>query len=470
MIKIKSIEIFNHKIFGNIKFDFTINGDSVNNVIIAGENGVGKTKLLEELNNISHTPFFLNLSEYSQITHKIIIDLTKENYYNFNNSQEQLKEAILVISKNDSGSIHNSIEFISNHNKISKVIKKDSLETITTLTLNGLYSNVDINYNPRSKVQGPTDKTIDNLSSDIPKDIAYEIIQLLVNISIQDSCELATWVRENKDSKVPEEICDKRLKRFTNAFKSIFGEVITFKEIKNNTIPIFKKENNEIDISSLSSGEKQVIFRGVYLLQNKNSLKGVPVFIDEPEISMHPKWEEKIFNYYKNIFSEDLKQTSQIFIATHSEHILANSLNENDCLIIKLKEKSYNKFYKDGPGIILPTITISEIKYQIFDLYTEDFHCLLYGYIQENLVRNNSGKIVSNPSVKKTDRWLRINKVSLKHYYKQINSTEIKEYDTLPTYIRNCIDHPDIDHSFTERELENSTQELIKIITSNITK
>ena len=64
---------------------------------------------------------------------------------------------------------------------------------------------------------------------------------------------------------------------------------------------------------------------------------------------------------------------------------------------------------------------------------------MLYGYIQENYVSDNNG----NANVKQTDEWLKNQGAILKHYYKQINATNIKEYDTLPTYIRNCIDHPD---------------------------
>ena len=247
----------------------------------------------------------------------------------------------------------------------------------------------------------------------------------------------------------------------------IFGNIIKYKGIKNNSIPIFEKNNNEIEISSLSSGEKQVIFRGVYLLRNKNSLKGVPVFIDEPEISMHPKWEEIIFEYYKNIFSEENIQTSQIFVATHSEHILSNVLNYNDSLVIKIKDNTTQKFYKNGPGIILPTITLAEIKYSIFDLYTMDFHTLLYGYIQQNFVSDNNGQLIDNPNVLQTDEWLKNQNAPLKEYIKQFSPTHTKHYETLPTYIRNCIDHPDDEHSYSNEELITSIEKMIEIVNSN---
>lgn len=465
MIKIKSIKFFNHKIFGNQKFDFTKDGvNPVKNIIIAGENGSGKTKLLEELYNISNAKFYVYNNTYSNKTHEIIIDISTENYYNFNDENQKVNNAILTITKDDKGIPFNKIDFVNNGNPINKVKIQNSTESVGIFTMNGLYSNVDINYSPRSAVKGPTDETIDNDSNKIPNDMAYEIIQLLVNISIQDSCDVDSWVGQHRDCAVPEDVYHQRLKRFTNAFKIIFDDSIEYKEIRNNSIPIFKKGDNEIEISSLSSGEKQIIFRGTYLLQNKNSLKGVPVFIDEPEISMHPRWEEKIFNYYKNIFSENSVQTSQIFIATHSEHILSNVLKEDDCLVIKIKNNSYEKFYKGGHGIILPSLTIAEIKYAIFDLYTEDFHSLLYGYIQENYVEDCNGNILSNPTVKKTDEWLKTKNVTLKHYRKRLNSTEIREYDTLQTYIRNCIDHPDSNIKYSDSELVTSIDELITII------
>lgn len=467
MIRIKSIKFFNHVIFGNQTFDFTNNGITFNNIIIAGENGSGKTKLLEELYNISNTNFHTFSIVYPKVTHEIFIDVSSENYCNFDNEQDTINDAILTISKSENGSLSYSIKFIKDGSVIKNVKRQDSTEKFENFKINGLYSNVDINYNPRNNVEGPTNKTIDNVSCEIPNDMAFEIIQLLVNISVQDSCDIDSWIGKHKGSPVPEDIYHVRLKRFTDAFKVIFSETIEFEGIRNNSMPVFKKGNNEIDISSLSSGEKQIIFRGTYLLQNKNSLKGVPVFIDEPEISLHPKWEEKIFDYYKNIFSENLIQTSQIFIATHSEHILSSALNQDDCLVIKISNNSYQKFYKDSQGIVLPTITIAEIKYAIFDLFTTDFHNLLYGYVQENYVSDCNGNLLSNASIKQTDEWLKNQGTTLKHYFKQISVHNIKEYDTLPTYIRNCIDHPDNNIIYTDVELSKSVKELIQVINNN---
>ena len=469
MVRIKSIQFFNHQIFGNQTFDFTIDGiNPVNNIILAGENGSGKTRLLEELYKVSNIKFFISDSIFSQKTLELNIDISDDNFCDFDNDQEKIDRAILIISKNENGNVARKVKFIKNDKEIRNVKRQGTMDRLITFELNGLYSNVDINYKPRNSVQGTTNKTLDNQTSEIPNDMAHEIIQLLVDIAIQDSCDIDAWVGRHRNEVVPDNIYHIRLNRFTNAFKVIFDNTIQFKEIKNNSIPIFEKNGKDIEISNLSSGEKQIIFRGIFLLQNKNSLRGVPVFIDEPEISMHPKWEEKIFEYYKSIFLENSNQTSQMFIATHSEHILSSVLSEDDCLVIKIKNGTYEKFYKGSSGIVLPTITIAEIKYIIFDLYTTDFHNLLYGYIQEKYVSNNNG----NANIKQTDEWLKKQGVILKHYYKQIsgnNGTSIREYeyDTLPTYIRNCIDHPDNNISYTTDELSVSIEELIRVANNN---
>ena len=61
-MKIKKIELQNHSFFGNQEFVFTKgNGDLYDNVVLAGENGSGKTQLL----NIIYE--FCNLSLVGEV-------------------------------------------------------------------------------------------------------------------------------------------------------------------------------------------------------------------------------------------------------------------------------------------------------------------------------------------------------------------------------------------------------------------
>ena len=103
---------------------------------------------------------------------------------------------------------------------------------------------------------------------------------------------------------------------------------------------VFSKQSNTITIDQLSTGEKQVVFRGTYLLKNSNNLNGGTILIDEPELSMHPKWQEKIFQYYRGLFTNGTNQTTQMIFATHSEYVIRSAIEDKDnVLLIVLTNK-----------------------------------------------------------------------------------------------------------------------------------
>ncbi len=460
MIKIKYIKFYDHPIFKNQQFDFTYSdGKSANNIIFAGENGVGKTKMLEELKYICSNEYYCSITIYDRKKFEVLIDVTDEEYYVYGQEEKKINEAKLIFSVDPYGGESRAVRFIYDGNEEIMAEKKGTNVEVLTLLMKCMYSGVDINYKPQTDVNGVTNKTLDNDFYENTMDIAQETIQLLVDIAAQDNADLDSWVNENECKVLPKEMYRVRLRRFTNAFNSMFGDNLKYKRIDKNTNPIFEKAGREVSITNLSSGEKQIVFRGVNLLRNKNSLSGMPVLIDEPELSMHPKWEEKIFNYYNNLFVANDIQTSQLFMATHSEHILENVLKREDSIVIRINNDSYQKFYKGSNGEILPTISISEIKYSIFDMYTVDFHIMLYGYIQQNIIQEQIGH---SPNISETDKFLEEKAVTLKKYEWNI------DYETLQTYIRNCIDHPDNIHSYTEQELKVSINEMIEIITNNI--
>ena len=77
---------------------------------------------------------------------------------------------------------------------------------------------------------------------------------------------------------------------------------------------LFEKNGVEISIDDLSTGEKQIVFRGAYLLRNINQLNGAIIMVDEPELSMHPKWQKNILRYYKNLFTDNNGGTNSSII------------------------------------------------------------------------------------------------------------------------------------------------------------
>ena len=126
-----------------------------------------------------------------------------------------------------------------------------------------------------------------------------------------------------------------------------FSRVDNVRSIK--TI-LFKRKNTEIPISRLSSGEKQIVYRGAYLLKDIQLDLGKAVLIDEPEISLHPEWQKKILGYYQSLFSDETgKQLSQMFVATHSPFIIHNQNRHNDKVVVLKKDDNGNIFQSDKP-------------------------------------------------------------------------------------------------------------------------
>lgn len=73
----------------------------------------------------------------------------------------------------------------------------------------------------------------------------------------------------------------------------------------------------KIDYRSLSSGERQVIF--IFLKIINGSVDKSLILMDEPEISLHLSWQEKLLTEITKVNS-----LSQIIIVTHSPAMVMN--------------------------------------------------------------------------------------------------------------------------------------------------
>lgn len=332
-----------------------------------------------------------------------------------------------------------------------------------------IFSTVEINYDPK-EAKSVTAKEVDEeIEKSIRSgtDLATEIQQLLIDIKTNDANDLALWVEEHDGEAPPANVKDKRIKRFKNAFATVFKNLNFYKIINegSNKRVLFKKDDHEVEISALSSGEKQIVFRGAFLLQNQQSSKGCCILIDEPEISLHPIWQGKIFDYYRNLFIDDTGvQTSQIFTATHSQYVLKSALdNSANTLILLLKNGSGTlEISHIQAPLVLPSLTSAEINYVAFDLVSNDYHIELYGYLQNKIAHANGGV---ECSVKECDTYItkQADYDATIHQKASAHTNRKTSYDTLPTYIRNAIDHPGPTRRFTQEELRTSIELLIKL-------
>jgi len=87
---------------------------------------------------------------------------------------------------------------------------------------------------------------------------------------------------------------------------------------------IFKNKNGDkFPLDEISTGEKTLLSKAFYLYIH--NIKDKVVLIDEPELSLHPSWQNKILKLYEK-FTKDYN--CQIIIATHSPHVIASAKNE----------------------------------------------------------------------------------------------------------------------------------------------
>ena len=111
--------------------------------------------------------------------------------------------------------------------------------------------------------------------------------------------------------------------------------------------PIFESFNGQ-KLENLSSGEKNLFYRGCYL--NMMNLNNGILLVDEPENSLHPSWQQKILSLYKKS-----GENNQVFIATHSPFIISNSPPENIILLSPDMETVKLKAFNMGKDRNQPT-------------------------------------------------------------------------------------------------------------------
>lgn len=458
-MKIRKIKFKNHPLLKDLELDL-VNPDTdkpFSTIVLAGENGTGKTTILSTLNKFlclhAFEPF--ERIEYEVDGKKYAAVSTgdaSDDRFGFYNRIDLQTNAITRIR--------------SNFNSNREQIKDDTLDI---RHFGCVYSKARADFSVK-KITGTTSLAIDEDSyDDDSKEDFSSLKQLIIDLQYDDSAKLQELIESSPAHNLSTAEFDaffmtSKMYRFRTAFDSFF-ESIKYKKVESaegEKKVLFSKHETDITIDDLSTGEKQIVYRGIYLLRNSGNLDGAAIMVDEPELSMHPKWQRRILKYFKDLFTgEDGTQKAQLFFATHSEYVLSGALEDkSDTLVIVLKDNAgtIGKHEIKTP-FALPTITASEINYVAFGVPSIDYHIALYGAIQS---KYNKHSIVS------CDQFIE----SQTPYYdatKHHKATNYNSanYNTLPTSIRNHIDHPDNPYPFTEEELRTSI-ELMRTILKNV--
>lgn len=324
--KIAEVMFNNHPVLGDLKLDFSTPFGIADTIILAGENGTGKSTVLDCL--------YKAVSGTGEVECKITICKPGQS-------------RVLVFKREQNYTV------VSDGSGRNYASGGDTFKR--AYSLNGIYSDVGINFSA-DNVSAVTSKTLDSSTTSIrsTSSLPKEIKQLIVDIQALDDHDLSEAYRKTKREGLDTNTIrvNERMSRFTKAFIRVFEGLKYDIVINSNGHKeiLFEKYGKKISIDSLSSGEKQIIYRGAFLLKDANSLSGSMVFIDEPEISLHPVWQMKVMEFYKGIFTNDEGiQTSQLFAVTHSPFVIHNNNRRNDKIIILARDENGNIVVKDKP-------------------------------------------------------------------------------------------------------------------------
>lgn len=448
VMKIRKVKWANHPILGNLELDFVnpATNKPYSTIVLAGENGTGKTTILETLNT------FLSIGSFEPFD-GIEYEVEDKRYIlTPSNRPGSLKTFFTRydVENDTSENIH------SDRNNNSSSIQSDNKDP---RSYGSVFSRPRADYKT-NKIESVKTNGLDNNKYDSDNDDNFTSLkQLIVDVQNQDNEQYRDINdKRNQQGLSPMSTADfepiSKIYRFKSAFNGFF-ETIKYKKIGNASgekVVIFEKHGIEIPIDVLSTGEKQIVFRGAYLLRNINVLQNSTIMIDEPELSMHPLWQKKILQYYKNLFTDaNSNQTAQLFFASHSEAVISEALQNLDkTKVIVLKRDGNGQVSANciGTPAVLPYTMAAEVNYQAFELVSTDYHNALYGYIEAEGWKNNFD--TQYPTVS---------------YNRERNGTVITQQITLTEKIRHIIHHPENrNNSYTEGDLKESIERMRSFI------
>ncbi len=226
------------------------------------------------------------------------------------------------------------------------------------------------------------------------------------------------------------------------------------------------------NITNYSSGQQEILLK---IKDIRKMASGTDcVLLDEPETSLHPRWQKEIVNLITLMLTDVDGNVPQIFLATHSEKVLESLISKEDVLIVRLSKQNGNIITEtiDEMDLRLPTPTFSELDYVVFHIPSLEYHDELFNRFAYQIGKN------SNIAIDE-----RIQKFVKKLYKNDINQFErnrvysvhgqLYSTNTLPTYIRDFFHHPNEMKAPTEEELVKSIKlmrELVKFMDEKLNR
>lgn len=444
-MKLRKVKWLNHPVLKNLELDFTrADGTAYENVVLIGENGSGKTSVMESIAT------FLNAGSFDEFEY---LEFEKDGsvYRALHRDGSQVNASFFRLQDLASGGISNiNVDRYNNPRQMATNPQDPRYYGCAISKARADFKTGKIKHTTTSSLD-------DNKHSADNDDNFTSLKQMFVDIVSQDEHDY-TVINERKnhaETITVEQFRTSNSKqyRFVRAFDAFFADRgLKYGRVENqgeDKEMLFERGDNNIPVDCLSTGEKQIVYRGMFLLRNLKMLSGGVVFIDEPELSMHPRWQKKILSFYENLFKDGAgNRTSQMFFATHSNYVVDSAFEDIDSHLIILLSSNENGEVScrmvHNADRVLPRISTAEINYLAFHLPSIEYHVELYGYLQLKEGNLAMGRAFN---IKETDDFIKDHRLydqtrHAKQYTFVKSGGSATTYDTLCSYIRNCVDHP----------------------------
>ena len=174
-----------------------------------------------------------------------------------------------------------------------------------------------------------------------------------------------------------EKVENKFLSEAIKKFEEISGSQIkldfldNYKPFRNAFFAATKENNQQISLSNLGSGYEMIFALLYSFYLARQSGKQLIVLIDEPELHLHPRLQERFVK-----FLLESSKNIQILLASHSP-LLVKQLSENDKVKIRILANKGQGVSEIGKRV-LPYISANETNFLAFNLATEEYHNELY--------------------------------------------------------------------------------------------
>ena len=330
-MKIEKVHIKNIKGIKDLELSFKKDNKILDVIVLAGVNGSGKTTILESIKDFfNNTNINYDEPEKSNVNLDIFFEDFEKN--NIEEAEKKCKDKY-----------EHKLQDFFRALKSYEYSRKNNNEYYDNLIAKRFENPPKIIYVPAENKF----EEIQTYSTTLSK--KYEFINIINSNVIKDiPSYIAT--RRNYLATIEEDLTMKEItNKVVNEINGIFDILELDVKLKGfskdeKTMPIFENSaGEEFNINDLSSGEKQLFLRtlSIKMLEPKNSI----ILIDEPELSLHPKWQQRIIEVYKKI-----GENNQIIIATHSPHILGSVSNENIFILYrdekgKIEAKTGDELY-----------------------------------------------------------------------------------------------------------------------------